>query len=88
MRVADAIEEAIDFMETFAPGEVLSLDEFLSEYNDMLTTEEKAYGEFLYNTIMGDYPSCDCKDILIQFIKEYPNDAKLGEMVRKLYNKS
>jgi hypothetical protein len=88
MKVFEAIELAIDFMEAFAPDEVLSLDEFLVEYSDMLTSTELAYGEFLVATINDDYDFNSHEEVLIQLIKDYPNDEKLGGVVRKLYNRS
>tara|TARA_R100000742_G_C4200040_1_gene29423 strand:- start:118 stop:384 length:267 start_codon:yes stop_codon:yes gene_type:complete len=87
MKVIEAIEKAIDFMETIAPGEVLSLDEFLAEYKGTLTYQELAYGEFLVATINDGYDFNSHEETLVQLIKDHPNDADLGKAVRDLYNR-
>ena len=87
MKVIEAIEKAIDFMETVAPGEILSLEEFLAEYKGMLSYQELAYGEFLLNTIHDGYDFNSHEETLVQLVKDYPSDAELGQAVRKLYNR-
>ena len=81
----EAVEEALIFMETIMPDMNLSLDEFLCEYDRFMNPEEAAWGQRLLEVILNECG--DFKDSLINLIKKYPNDADLGENVRKLYNK-
>tara|TARA_R100000963_G_C4635985_1_gene100093 strand:- start:749 stop:1006 length:258 start_codon:yes stop_codon:yes gene_type:complete len=81
----EAVEEALEFMETIVPGETLSLDEFICEYSRFMNPEEYAWGQKLLEVILDDCN--DFKESLLNLIKKYPNDGDLGENVRKLYNK-
>ena len=81
----EAIEEALEFMETILPDKTLSLDEFLCEYGRFMNPEEQAWGQHLLDVILNDCE--DFKESLVNLIKRYPNDADLGENVRKLYNR-
>ena len=81
----EAVEEALIFMETIVPDQNLSLDEFLCEYDRFMNPEETAWGQHLLEVILNECG--DFKESLINLIKKYPNDADLGENVRKLYNK-
>tara|TARA_R100000656_G_scaffold99276_1_gene72044 strand:+ start:476 stop:733 length:258 start_codon:yes stop_codon:yes gene_type:complete len=81
----EAIEEALEFMETIMPGKTLSLDEFLCEYGRFMNPEEFAWGQKILEVILDDCG--DFKQSLINLIKKYPNDSDLGENVRKLYNR-
>ena len=81
----EAVEEALEFMETIMPDMNLSLDEFISEYSRFMNPEEVAWGQRLLEVILNECG--DFKDSLINLIKKYPNDADLGENVRKLYNR-
>ena len=81
----EAVEEALIFMETIMPDMNLSLDEFLCEYDRFMNPEEAAWGQRLLEVILNECG--DFKDSLINLIKKYPNDADLGENVRKLYNR-
>ena len=81
----EAVEEALEFMETIMPDMSLSLDEFLCEYDRFMNPEEQAWGQRLLEVILNECG--DFKESLINLIKKYPNDADLGENVRKLYNK-
>ena len=83
----DALDMALDFMNNLAPKARLSLDGFLKEYADKLTEEEKDYGYFLLDTIWNDLENDKFKESLIELIVKYPNDADLGEAVRRMYNK-
>ena len=78
---------ALDFMNNLAPKAKLSLDEFLAEYSDRITDDEKDYGYFLLDTIWNDLEHNNFKESLIELIKKYPNDTDLGEAVRRMYNK-
>ena len=78
---------ALDFMHNLAPQARLSLDEFLTEYSDRISNEEKDYGYFLLDTIWNDLEHCNFKESLIELIGKYPNDSDLGEAVRRMYNK-
>ena len=81
----EAVEEALIFMDTIMPDMNLSLDEFLCEYDRFMNPEEAAWGQRLLEVILNECG--DFKDSLINLIKKYPNDADLGENVRKLYNR-
>jgi len=81
----EAVEEALIFMETIIPNKSLSLDEFLCEYDRFMNTEESAWGYFLLEIILNDCE--DFKESLLNLMNKYPNDASLGENIRKLYNK-
>tara|TARA_Y100001951_G_C11114301_1_gene169234 strand:- start:295 stop:552 length:258 start_codon:yes stop_codon:yes gene_type:complete len=81
----EAVEEALLFMETIVPDKNLSLDEFLCEYDRFMNAEERAWGQELLDTILDECN--DYKESLVNLIKKYPNDADLGENVRKLYNR-
>ena len=81
----EAVEEALLFMETIMPDMNLSLDEFLSEYDRFMNPEEQAWGQELLDTILDECN--DYKESLVNLIRKYPNDADLGENVRKLYNR-
>ena len=83
----DAVDMALDFMHNLAPQARLSLDEFLTEYSDRISNEEKDYGYFLLDTIWNDLEHCNFKESLIELIGKYPNDSDLGEAVRRMYNK-
>ena len=83
----DAVDMALDFMNNLAPKAKLSLDEFLSEYSDRITIDEKDYGYFLLDTIWNDLEHSNFKESLIELIEKYPNDTALGEAVRRMYNK-
>jgi hypothetical protein len=83
----DAVDMALDFMHNLAPQARLSLDEFLTEYGDRITTDEKDYGYFLLDAIWNDLENNKFKESLIELIEKYPNDADLGEAVRRMYNK-
>jgi len=83
----DAVDMALDFMNNLAPKAKLSLDEFLAEYSDRITDDEKDYGYFLLDTIWNDLEHNNFKESLIELIKKYPNDTDLGEAVRRMYNK-
>ena len=85
MTRTEAVEEALLFMETIMPDMSLSLDEFLSEYDRFMNAEERAWGQELLDTILDECN--DYKESLINLIRKYPNDADLGENVRKLYNR-
>ena len=78
---------ALDFMNNLAPKAKLSLDEFLSEYSNKITDDEKDYGYFLLDTIWNDLEHSNFKESLIELIEKYPNDTDLGESVRRMYNK-
>jgi|TARA_R100000687_G_C6379595_1_gene131974 hypothetical protein len=81
----EAVEEALLFMETIVPDKNLSLDEFLCEYDRFMNAEERAWGQELLDTILDECN--DYKESLVNLIRKYPNDADLGENVRKLYNR-
>ena len=81
----EAIEEALLFMETIMPSKNMSLDAFLCEYERLMNPEERAWGRELLEVILDECG--DFKQSLINLIKKYPNDADLGENVRKLYNR-
>ena len=83
----DAVDMALDFMNSLAPKAKLSLDEFLAEYSDRITDDEKDYGYFLLDTIWNDLEHSNFKESLIELIEKYPNDTDLGEAVRRMYNK-
>ena len=83
----DAVDMALDFMNNLAPKVKLSLDEFLAEYSDRITDDEKDYGYFLLDTIWNDLEHSNFKESLIELIEKYPNDTALGEAVRRMYNK-
>ena len=83
----DAVDMALDFMHNLAPQARLSLDEFLTEYSDRLSDEERDYGYFLLDTIWNDLEHTNFQESLIELIEKYPNDADLGESVRRMYNK-
>ena len=83
----DAVDMALDFMNNLAPKAKLSLDEFLAEYSDRITNDEKDYGYFLLDTIWNDLEHSNFKESLIELIEKYPNDTDLGEAVRRMYNK-
>ena len=83
----DAVDMALDFMNNLAPKAKLSLDEFLSEYSNKITDDEKDYGYFLLDTIWNDLEHSNFKESLIELIEKYPNDTDLGEAVRRMYNK-
>ena len=83
----DAVDMALDFMHNLAPQARLSLDEFLVEYGDRIPTDERDYGYFLLDTIWNDLEHNNFKESLIELIEKYPNDADLGESVRRMYNK-
>jgi len=64
-----------------------SLFSFKFEFRSDLTTEEVAYLNLIIDvqhdrSELNYYP-----DSLRQLIEYYPNDANLGEVVRRLYNK-
>jgi|TARA_R100001530_G_scaffold23595_1_gene19252 hypothetical protein len=81
----EAVEEALEFMETIMPNKNLSLDEFLCEYGRFMSPDEFGWGQHLLEVILDD--CSNFKESLIRLIKNYPNDSDLGENVRKLYNK-
>jgi len=81
----EAIEEALEFMETIMPNKTLSLDEFLCEYSRFMNPEEFAWGQKLLEMILDECN--DYKESLLNLIRKYPNDQDLGENVRKLYNR-
>jgi len=81
----EAVEEALLFMETIVPDKNLSLDEFLCEYDRFMNAEERAWGQELLDTILDECN--DYKESLVNLIRKYPNDAVLGDNVRKLYNR-
>tara|TARA_R100000750_G_C2316673_1_gene84679 strand:- start:14 stop:271 length:258 start_codon:yes stop_codon:yes gene_type:complete len=85
MTRTEAVEEALLFMETIVPDKNLSLDEFLCEYDRFMNAEERAWGQELLDTILDECN--DYKESLVNLIRKYPNDADLGENVRKLYNR-
>ena len=71
MEIKDhAIHLAVEFMDKLAPGSTYSFDEFMCEFDHAMTEDEEA----------------SFKDSLIAMLKKYPNDADLGEAIRKLYN--
>ena len=81
----EAIEEALEFMDTIMPNKNMSLDEFLCEYGRFMNPEEYAWGQEILNNILDECN--DFKESLINLMKKYPNDAVLGEQVRRLYNR-
>ena len=81
----EAVEEALEFMETIMPDMNLSLDEFLCEYDRFMNPEEFAWGQKILEVILDDCGNF--KQSLVNLIKKYPNDSDLGENVRKLYNR-
>ena len=83
----DALDMARDFMNNLAPKAQLGVVEFLEEYANKLTNDEKDYGYFLVDTIWNDLENDKFKESLIELIKKYPNDTDLGEAVRRMYNK-
>ena len=80
-----AIKLSLDFMDILAPGEELPFDKFLYDYSGMLTEPEREYGKILLKAMKNEEKSL--KETLLSYIEKYPNDAKLGEAVRKMYNK-
>lgn len=81
----EAVEEALEFMETVVPDKSLSLDEFMCEYSRFMNPEEFAWGQKLLEVILDDCN--DYKESLVNLMCKYPNDQELGENVRKLYNR-
>jgi hypothetical protein len=85
MEIKDhAIHLAVEFMDKLAPGSTYSFDEFMCEFDHAMTEDERSLCSFLLSIIVDE--EAGFKDSLIAMLKKYPNDADLGEAIRKLYN--
>lgn len=64
-----------------------SLFSFRFEFRSSLTTEEIAYLNLIIDAQNNRCELNYYEDSLIELIENYPNDADLGEVVRRLYNR-